>query len=125
MYAALLQALEQALTEVGASPDGVTPGITLASRDIPLSSKSMASKSGHALLFDRPTQLEDGERGFATWVNMFGEPFLARRSGSQTQRLPSRRRGNRPPYSLEVRSLGTGLPPAPFGRLEIAGVDAL
>jgi trans-aconitate methyltransferase len=31
----------------------------------------------YALLFDRPTPLEDGEAGMANWLDMFGEPCLA------------------------------------------------
>ena len=34
----------------------------------------------YALLFDRPTPLEDGENGLRTWLNMFG--------GSVSERLP-------------------------------------
>ena len=74
----VVAALEQALTEVGASPDGANPWYYPSIAEY----SSLLEKHGlevrHALLFDRPTQLEDGERGFATWVNMFGEPFLAR-----------------------------------------------
>jgi hypothetical protein len=31
-----------------------------------------------AALFERPTQLEDGEPGLATWITMFGSSFLER-----------------------------------------------
>lgn len=31
----------------------------------------------YALLFDRPTPLDDGEAGMANWLAMFGEPCLA------------------------------------------------
>ena len=30
----------------------------------------------YATLFDRPTPLEDGSRGLANWLNMFGAPFF-------------------------------------------------
>jgi trans-aconitate methyltransferase len=30
----------------------------------------------YATLFDRPTTLEDGERGLSNWLNMFGTPFF-------------------------------------------------
>jgi trans-aconitate methyltransferase len=31
-----------------------------------------------AVLFDRPTKLEDGERGLANWIQMFGAPIVNR-----------------------------------------------
>lgn len=31
----------------------------------------------YAVLFDRPTPLEDGEAGMANWLSMFGQPCLA------------------------------------------------
>jgi trans-aconitate methyltransferase len=74
----VVAALEQALTEVGASPDGANPWYYPSIAEY----SSLLEKHGlevrQALLFDRPTQLEDGERGFATWINMFGESFLRR-----------------------------------------------
>ena len=70
--------LEQALTEVGISPDGANPWYYPSIAEY----SSLLEKHGlevrQALLFDRPTQLEDGEHGFATWISMFCESFLAR-----------------------------------------------
>jgi hypothetical protein len=36
-----------------------------------------------AALFERPTKLEDGERGFETWIKMFCQSFLERVPGHQ------------------------------------------
>ncbi len=36
----------------------------------------------HAALFDRPTPLDDGERGLRNWIEMFGDAFLQTVSGS-------------------------------------------
>lgn len=36
-----------------------------------------------AVLFDRPTPLEDGEHGLATWLEMFGGSFIERLSENQ------------------------------------------
>jgi trans-aconitate methyltransferase len=37
----------------------------------------------HAELFDRPTPLDDGERGLRNWIEMFGDAFLSTVSGDQ------------------------------------------
>jgi trans-aconitate methyltransferase len=41
----------------------------------------------YGLLFDRPTPLEDGERGLRHWLEMFGGPFLGDLPGEQRERL--------------------------------------
>lgn len=41
----------------------------------------------YAILFDRPTPLEDGERGLRAWLEMFGGAFAARLSPEERQRL--------------------------------------
>jgi trans-aconitate methyltransferase len=82
----VVAALEKGLAGVGISPDGVNPWYYPSIAEY----SSLLEKHGlevrQALLFDRPTQLEDGERGFATWVNMFCESYLSR--------VPEARRGD-------------------------------
>jgi trans-aconitate methyltransferase len=41
----------------------------------------------YATLFDRPTPLEDGERGLRNWMDMFGGSFLATLSDSQREQF--------------------------------------
>lgn len=41
----------------------------------------------HAELFDRPTPLEDGERGMSSWLEMFGAAFAGKLSSEQGRRL--------------------------------------
>jgi SAM-dependent methyltransferase len=40
-----------------------------------------------AALFDRPTPLDDGERGLRNWIEMFGDVFLETVSGSQREQF--------------------------------------
>jgi len=39
----------------------------------------------HAALFERPTRLEDGEKGLATWLRMFATSFLNRVPAAQKE----------------------------------------
>jgi trans-aconitate methyltransferase len=41
----------------------------------------------YAILFDRPTPLEDGERGLRNWVDMFGASFMLPLSDAQKSAL--------------------------------------
>jgi len=41
----------------------------------------------HALLFDRPTPLEDGERGLRTWLEMFGGSMMGKLPREEHERL--------------------------------------
>jgi trans-aconitate methyltransferase len=80
---ALMTAVEQAWRKVGVS--GPTPA--------PWYYPSIAEYAGllekqrlevtYAILFDRPTPLEDGERGLRNWLNMFGGSFLGQLSADQ------------------------------------------
>jgi len=74
----VVAALETALTRLGISPDGANPWFNPSIAGY----ASLLEKHGievrEAALFERPTELEDGERGFATWVTMFGASFLDR-----------------------------------------------
>jgi trans-aconitate 2-methyltransferase len=80
---ALMTAVERAWRKVGVS--GPTP--------VPWYYPSIAEYAGllekqrlevtYAILFDRPTPLEDGERGLRNWLNMFGGSFLGQLSADQ------------------------------------------
>jgi trans-aconitate methyltransferase len=41
----------------------------------------------NAMLFERPTALEDGERGLRNWLEMFGGTFLDQLSGEQREQV--------------------------------------
>jgi trans-aconitate methyltransferase len=82
---ALMTAVEQAWRKVGVS--GPTPD--------PWYYPSIAEYAGllekhrlevtYAILFDRPTPLEDGERGLRNWLKMFGGSFLGQLSADQSE----------------------------------------
>lgn len=74
----VMAALEKGLTEIGTSPDGVNPWYYPSIAEYSALLEKNGLEVRQALLFDRPTRLEDGERGFATWISMFCESFLAR-----------------------------------------------
>ena len=74
----VVTALENALTCLGISPVGANPWY------YPSVAKYASLLERHGLevyeaaLFERPTRLEGGEQGFATWVKMFCGSFLER-----------------------------------------------
>ena len=74
----VIAALENALAQLGISPDGASPWF------YPSVAQYAALLEKHGLevretaLFERPTTLEDGEHGLATWIAMFGSSFLDR-----------------------------------------------
>ena len=74
----VVAALESALGQLAISSDGANPWF------YPSVSQYAALLEKHSLevreasLFERPTRLEDGQRGFATWIAMFGNSFLER-----------------------------------------------
>jgi len=41
----------------------------------------------HAILFDRPTPLDDGERGLRNWLEMFGASFVENLPDTQRVRF--------------------------------------
>ena len=74
----LMAAFENALSHLGVTPDGASPWYypSLAEYSVLLENHGLEVRQ--AALFDRPTQLEDGERGLANWIAMFGESLLRR-----------------------------------------------
>jgi trans-aconitate 2-methyltransferase len=79
----LVQALEKGLAEIGASPEAANPWYYPSIAEYSALLEKHGLEVRQAILFDRPTKLEDGERGLATWINMFGQSFLERVSGAQ------------------------------------------
>lgn len=74
----VVTALESALTQVGISPDGANPWFFPSIAEYTALIEKHGLETREAALFDRPTKLEDGELGFATWVCMFCASFLDR-----------------------------------------------
>jgi trans-aconitate methyltransferase len=74
----LMAAFENALSQLGVTSGGASPWYypSLAEYSVLLENHGLEVRQ--ASLFDRPTQLEDGERGLANWIAMFGESLLRR-----------------------------------------------
>lgn len=74
----VVTALEQGLTKLHVPSDGVHPWYYPSIAEY----SSLLEKHGlevhQAILFDRPTKLEDGEVGLANWIEMFCESFIRR-----------------------------------------------
>jgi len=74
----VVTAIETALAEFGISANGANPWYYPSVAEY----GSLLEKHGlevrEAALFERPTKLEDGERGLQVWITMFGETFLRR-----------------------------------------------
>jgi trans-aconitate methyltransferase len=76
-------ALETALSQLGISADGANPWYYPSIAEYATLLEQHGLEAREAVLFERPTKLEDGERGLATWITMFGESFLCRVPESQ------------------------------------------
>jgi trans-aconitate methyltransferase len=74
----VVAALEQGLATLNISPEGANPWYYPSIAEYSFLLEQHGLEVRQATLFDRPTKLEDGEVGFATWVTMFGESFLKR-----------------------------------------------
>ena len=79
----LMTAFENALSRLGVTSDGASPWYypSLAEYSVLLENHGLEVRQ--ASLFDRPTRLEDGDRGLANFIAMFGESFLRRLPQSQ------------------------------------------
>lgn len=73
-----VMALESALAELGLSAEGANPWFYPSVAEYSALLEKHALEVREAALFERPTKLEDGERGLATWITMFGAAFLER-----------------------------------------------
>ena len=82
----LLAALENALARMGVSSSGANPWYYPSIGEYSGLLERHAFEVREAVLFERPTKLEDGERGLANFIAMFGESFC--------QRVPDRQRAD-------------------------------
>ena len=73
-----MRALDAALTQLGISPDGANPWYYPSIAEYSALLEQQGLEVREAVLFDRPTKLEDGQRGFANWITMFCGSFLDR-----------------------------------------------
>ena len=74
----LMHALEGALKALGVSPKGANPWYYPGIADYAALLEGRGLEVEQAVLFDRPTKLEDGGHGLATWLRMFGESWVSR-----------------------------------------------
>jgi trans-aconitate methyltransferase len=74
----VVEALNAALTELGISPDGANPWYYPSVAEYSTLLEKHGLEVREAALFERPTKLEDGERGFAIWITMFCATYLDR-----------------------------------------------
>jgi trans-aconitate methyltransferase len=72
----VVAALETALKQLGISSDGANPWYYPSIAEYAALLEQHHLEVREAVLFERPTKLEDGERGLAVWITMFGESFL-------------------------------------------------
>lgn len=74
----VVAALEHGLTALNISAQDANPWYYPSVGEYSTLLEKHGFEVGHVVLFDRPTTLADGERGFATWITMFAESFLQR-----------------------------------------------
>ena len=74
----VVAALDNVLAQFGGSPEGVNPWYYPSIADYSAILEKHGLEVSTALLFDRPTKLEDGQRGLANWLIMFCESYLSR-----------------------------------------------
>ncbi|HWG58166.1 MAG TPA: class I SAM-dependent methyltransferase [Candidatus Acidoferrales bacterium] len=75
--AQLVEAISQAHAARGLDPEAWNPWYYPSAAEYARILDSRGFKTRLAMLFDRPTPLEDGERGLETWLRMFGGSFIA------------------------------------------------
>ena len=74
----VVASLESALTSLGISPAGANPWYYPSVAEYASLLERHGLEAYEAALFERPTKLEDGERGLEMWVKMFCGSFLER-----------------------------------------------
>ena len=67
----VVAALEESLRSFGIPAEGVNPWYYPSIAEYSAVLEKHGLEVRQAVLFDRPTKLEDGEQGFATWIRMF------------------------------------------------------
>ena len=95
--ARVVNTLEITLAKYGISWSDVNPWYYPSIAEYAKLLEEHGLEARQAELFDRPTPLQDGERGLATWLEMFGGSFL--------NRLPENRR------AAFMRDVETAAPP--------------
>lgn len=74
----VVAALEHALADVKISAEGANPWYNPSIAEYSALLERQGLEVRQALLFDRPTKLEDRELGLANWMEMFCESFVRR-----------------------------------------------
>jgi trans-aconitate methyltransferase len=93
----VVMALEIAVTQLGISPEGANPWFYPSVAEYAALLEKHGLEVREAALFERPTMLEDGERGLETWIAMFGGAFMERvPDAKRTEFLRSAERAARP-----------------------------
>jgi trans-aconitate methyltransferase len=74
----VVTALESSLAQLGISAAGANPWYYPSIAEYSALLENHGLEVREAVLFERPTKLEDGAAGFATWLSMFAGSFLQR-----------------------------------------------
>src|SRR5262249_26246923 len=74
----VVAALELGLADLKISGEGANPWYNPSIGEYSTLLEQHGLEVGEAILFDRPTQLEDGELGLANWIEMFCDCFVRR-----------------------------------------------
>jgi SAM-dependent methyltransferase len=74
----VVAALEQALADLRNSAEGANPWYNPSIAEYSSLLEQHGLEVRRAILFDRPTELEEGELGLANWLEMFCESFVRR-----------------------------------------------
>jgi SAM-dependent methyltransferase len=74
----VVAALEQGLSDLTISAEDANPWYYPSIAEYSGLLEQYGLETRQALLFDRPTKLEDGERGLASWIEMFCDSYLRR-----------------------------------------------
>ena len=120
----VVTALETALTRLGISPDDANPWFNPSIADYASLLENHGIEVREAALFERPTKLEDGERGLAMWVNMWR--FISGpRPCAETPTIFAGSGAGRSPSLVEDRSLGVGLSQTSHRSMEVRIVVAV
>lgn len=72
----VVMVLESALSQLGISAHGANPWFYPSIATYAALLEKHGLEVCEAALFERPTELEDGDRGLATWITMFATAFL-------------------------------------------------
>src|SRR6266478_2019707 len=72
----VVAAIETVFADLGISANGVNPWFYPSVAEYASLLEKHDLEVREAALFERPTKLEDGERGLQTWITMFGGAFL-------------------------------------------------